>query len=104
MIGLGVASTALSNHVKPKLSHILTSVQLQEVLETVSAIGNLSPTQKTLTEAAFDNGYKLQLWIMMGFALATFPVALFTFRRHPVPIEVAGMGGGERAEMRASDR
>lgn len=57
------------------------------------------PAQGAATRLIYNDAYNLQMRILMGFAIASLVVSLLAFRRHPLDLNAAGLGEGERVEM-----
>jgi len=98
VIGLGISATALSNYVKPRLASVLSPEQLSELFESSGSVAQFPPEQAATTRAVYNDAYNLQMRIVMGFALASLVISLLAFRRHPLDLNAAGLGEGERVE------
>jgi hypothetical protein len=86
VIGLGIASTVFTEHVKSRLAKIVSSAQLDALLKSPRSIVDLSPEHISAARIIYNDAYNLQMQIVMGFALASLVVALMTFQKHPHPI------------------
>jgi hypothetical protein len=98
VIGLGISATALSNYVKARLASVLSPEQLSELFESSGSVAQFPSEQAAATRAVYNDAYNLQMRIVMGFALASLFVSLLAFRSHPLDLNTAGLGEGERVE------
>lgn len=98
MIGLAISTTALSNYIKPRLASVLSPQQLSQLSQFSSSIAQFPPEQAAATRVVYNDAYNLQMRIVMGFALASLVISLLAFRRHPLDLNAAGLGEGERVE------
>jgi hypothetical protein len=98
VIGLAISTTALQNYIKPRLASILSPEQLLQVSQFSGSIAQFPPEQAAATRLVYNDAYNLQMRIVMGFALASLVISLLAFRRHPLDLNTAGLGEGERVE------
>jgi hypothetical protein len=98
VIGLGISATALSNYIKPRLASVLSPEQLSQLFQSSGSIAQFPPEQAAATRSVYNDAYNLQMRIVMGFALASLVVSLLAFRKHPLDLNNAGLGEGERVE------
>src|SRR5277367_3488258 len=98
VMGLAISTTALSNYIRPRLGSVLSPEQLSQLSQFSGSIAQFPPEQAAATRAVYNDAYNLQMRIVMGFALASLIISLLAFRRHPLDLNAAGLGEGERVE------
>jgi hypothetical protein len=98
VIGLAISATALSNYVKSRLASVLSPEQLSQLIQSSGSIAQFPPEQAAATRGVYNDAYNLQMRIVMGFAIVSLVVSLLAFRRHPLDLNAAGLGEGERVE------
>lgn len=96
VIGLSAVNTALSNYVTPQLSSILSPSDGQQLAESTAYIFQLSAEKSEQTRTVYNDGYNVQMKIVMGFSILSFFISMTAFRRKPLGLEHAGLGEGER--------
>jgi hypothetical protein len=69
-IGVSIATNLLNNTVKDRLEAIFPSSVIGKILEDVSSMRTLSPSDQSLVQAAFADGYQQQLAMILGFCAA----------------------------------
>jgi hypothetical protein len=69
-IGVSIATNLLNNTVKGRLEAVLSSGVISNILENVSSVRALSPSDQSLVQAAFADGYQKQLAMILGFCAA----------------------------------
>lgn len=105
VVGLAICSAVASESVKSKLNSTISSDQLQNLLQSSLAIAQFSPEEQKATRRVYGSVFNTQMKIVMGFALASFVLALFTFERHPRSLEeVHGDYGKTEASASASNK
>ena len=70
VIGLAIATNALNNYVKSRLSDSLTGEQLANLLRSVESVRLLPADLQDIVRSTFAEGYDLQMRIMIGFGAA----------------------------------
>lgn len=73
--GLAITTAALNSYVKSRLSGILSSSELSNVLQSVQLIDTLSTNQQDAIRSAFCDGYNLPMQIVDGFSAAQLLIA-----------------------------
>lgn len=77
------SSAILNNHLNSKLRDILTTEQIKEISESLSAISDFTPDEQRAIRLAFSEGYNLQnafMTVMTALGLVT---SLFLMERRP---------------------
>ncbi|KAJ4264444.1 hypothetical protein NW762_005644 [Fusarium torreyae] len=82
-ISLAICATILNNHLTPKLNGVVTPEQEQAILDSVSAINDLDPSQQAAVRKAFAEGYNLQNIFMTAMSAAGLITSLFLLEKHP---------------------
>ncbi|VZI03292.1 unnamed protein product [Fusarium fujikuroi] len=69
-VSLAICATLLNNHLKPKLSDLVSSEQAAAILDSVSAINDLERSQQLAVRKVFAEGYNLQNIFMTAMSAA----------------------------------
>ncbi|THC97676.1 hypothetical protein EYZ11_002839 [Aspergillus tanneri] len=80
-IGLSVASNILNSRLKSKLTGVLSSEQLQTLLQNPAMVSSFSPDLQGIIEAVFSRSYTIQLRAMIAFSAMQVLAALLMFKR-----------------------
>ncbi len=99
VIGLALAATALTNYTSPRLENILSPEERYQLSQSNLYILQLSPEKAALTRAVYNQGYNLQMKIVLGTSALSWCIGLCAFRKNPLSLENAGLGGGEVVEV-----
>ncbi|EED14417.1 efflux pump antibiotic resistance protein, putative [Talaromyces stipitatus ATCC 10500] len=81
--GLAISATVLNDHVKSKLSTLLSPPELEAILDSLDAIKNLSQNQQQAVKAAFSEGFNRQNVILAAFSAVALVLSLGIWERHP---------------------
>lgn len=73
----------LSNYVAPILTAAVGPKQLQEILQSLSSIENLDPSQKEAVRNGFAGGYNKQMQLLTGFSAAALLASFLLWERKP---------------------
>ena len=87
VVGLAICTAVASESIQSKLHSTISEAQLESLLQSSLAIAELPPAEQEATRSAYGSVYNTQMQIVMGFALASFAISLFTFERHPRSLE-----------------
>jgi hypothetical protein len=99
VIGLAFANTALNNYTSSRLGDILTPEQRLQLAASSKILSSLPPSQALETRKVFNDAFNLQMKIVMAFCILSVIISAGAFRRHPLSLENAGLGEGERVEV-----
>lgn len=98
LVGLAICTAAAFDLVKSKLSSILSSVQLNSMLQSSYSIAEFSPAQQDATRRVYGDAFNLQMKIVMGFTIGSLCISMFTFRRRPRSLQEVHQRHGEQEE------
>ncbi|KAL3448147.1 major facilitator superfamily domain-containing protein [Aspergillus insuetus] len=80
-IGLSIGSALLNSHLKSHLAPpVLSTAQLESLLQNVRVIFTFPPEQQQVTRDAFSTAFELQLKVVIGLAAALFPSILLMLK------------------------
>jgi hypothetical protein len=99
VIGLAFANTALNNYTSSNLGSVLTPEQRLQLAASSKIISTLPPSVALETRKVFNDAFNLQMKIVMAFCILAVIISAGAFRRHPLSLENAGLGEGERVEV-----
>lgn len=80
-IGLAIVTTVFNGLVRPKLEHILSFAQLEDLLQSTAVIESFQPELQSRVRNIFAEGFNVQMRIMIGFGAAQIPAALLLWRK-----------------------
>ncbi|RGP61088.1 hypothetical protein FLONG3_10643 [Fusarium longipes] len=83
LLSLAICATILNNHLKPSLADIVSAEELTAILDSVSVISSLDPTQQLAVRRVFAQGYNLQNIFMTAMAAAGLIASLFLWEKNP---------------------
>lgn len=67
-IGLAISSTILNNHTRSKLKSLISTSELLNISNSLSAIDALTSAQQAAVRTAFAEGYNKQMQVMIAFS------------------------------------
>ncbi|RBR26916.1 uncharacterized protein FIESC28_00184 [Fusarium coffeatum] len=80
-VSLAMCATILNNHLRPKLTDIVSTEQAAAIFDSVSVIENLDPSQQVAVRRAFAEGYNWQNIFMAAMAAAGLIASLFLWEK-----------------------
>jgi hypothetical protein len=80
-IGVATSTNLLNNHIKSSLSPILSSAQLNTLLQSTLIIRYFDPVLESQVKNVFAQGYKMQNGAILGFAAAEFFAILLMWEK-----------------------
>ncbi|KAM5344235.1 hypothetical protein ACJ41O_012772 [Fusarium nematophilum] len=82
-ISLAICATILNNHLAPRLDEVVSPREAAAILESLSAIEDLNPTQQRAVRLAFAEGYTLQNIFMAAMTAIGLITSCFMWERVP---------------------
>ncbi|KAF4454427.1 hypothetical protein F53441_3054 [Fusarium austroafricanum] len=82
-VSLAICATILNNHLKPSLDGIVSPEQKAAILDSVSAIKDLTHSEQLAVREAFAEGYNLQNIFMTAMSAAGLIISLFLWEKNP---------------------
>lgn len=86
-LGLAIVTTARNSVVKLKLLHTLTAAQTDSIFQTTAVIETFPVAIQDLIRNVFADAFDLQMFIILGFAVAQIPATLLMWEREPIRIK-----------------
>ena len=85
-IGLAIVTTVMNNYVKSHLANYLSQDQIGNLLRTTEAFPTLPPDLADTVKRIFEDGYNLQMRVVVGFSAAQIPAALLMWQKKQVVV------------------
>ncbi|KAI9640543.1 hypothetical protein NHQ30_010841 [Ciborinia camelliae] len=85
-IGIAIAGSIVNGFVTSRLSHILTSTQLNMLLQDISLISKLPPTVQDMVREIFGDAYNVFAKVILGLAVAQLIIVGLLWRKPQLPL------------------
>ncbi|QSS58121.1 drug resistance transporter EmrB/QacA subfamily [Histoplasma capsulatum] len=82
-ISLAICSTILNNCLRPKMASVISPSQLRAISDSLSAIDDLTPSQRIAVRQAFGEGYTKQNIFLTAFSGVSVLASLFIWEKKP---------------------
>ena len=87
LIALSIVTCVSTPVIRHKLSHILSALQVETLLDQTEVLGLLPEAKQEIVRRIFGQGYNLQMRILIGFAVAQFPAVALMWRRKAIILQ-----------------
>lgn len=86
VIFLAIVTTVFNSHVRSHLGEYVTPDQINTILQSVQTISTYPPETQDAIRAIFSEGYRLQMYILVGCAGAQVLVAFLMWRKKQIVV------------------
>jgi hypothetical protein len=85
-IGLAIVTTIFNGYIRTQLRDILSSEQVEAIVQYPASIASLSPEIQQIVRATFGNGYNLQAKVLSGLAAGQIPATLLMWQKDQIMV------------------